>query len=82
MPGRMNTKKTKEKNSFKRKERSLLKKCLTGPTLLEISGNRVNRPGAAILHYEGNHVAGDWPTDYDDAHARNHRPLSYPAQDR
>jgi hypothetical protein len=57
MPGRMNTKKTKEKNSFKRKERSLLKKCLTGPTLLEISGKRGSLNGST-QHLLGTHAQG------------------------
>jgi hypothetical protein len=38
MQGKEENEKTKEKNSFRRKERSVFKKCLTGPTLLEMSG--------------------------------------------
>ena len=37
MQGKEENEKTKEKNSFRRKERSVFKKCLTGPTLLEMS---------------------------------------------
>jgi hypothetical protein len=33
-------KKAKEKNSFRRKERSVFKKSLTGPTLLEMPDKR------------------------------------------
>ena len=32
---------TKEKNSFRRKERGVFEKSLTGPTLLEMSGTRL-----------------------------------------
>jgi hypothetical protein len=42
MQGKEENEKTKEKNSFRRKERSVFKKCLTGPTLLEMSGNPTN----------------------------------------
>jgi hypothetical protein len=41
-------KKAKENNSFRRKERSVFKNSLTGPTLLEMSGLGVNQDLKAI----------------------------------
>src|ERR1700688_1572440 len=64
-----NRKRAKEKNSFRRKERSVFKKSLTGPTLLEMYDYRVYQAlsfNSSFSHFTVKRKVGSMESKFED----------------